>query len=146
MVIDPIGLGTTTEMLFQTLWLSVLNLSPTQNTYLFTNGDKTSLSVCLLWWSCCKSRQHKIPEATNLLLLRNLHCCSWDFSNFVENLKSHLLCANSDLSWVCHLISSQNCKIQNGSASLKQMRVFWTRIEFSFKCMQLLHQRGICLF
>ena len=47
-IIDPTNLGATTELLFQAgcLPVTIWNLSPTQNTCLFTNGYKVSLSVC----------------------------------------------------------------------------------------------------
>ena len=53
-VIEPTDLGATMEWLFQGLCLSMLNLSPTQSTCLFANGNKASLSVC-------NSGQHRGP-------------------------------------------------------------------------------------
>ena len=43
-VLDPTNLGATKELLFQSLCLSIFNLSPTQNTCLFTDGNKANLS------------------------------------------------------------------------------------------------------
>ena len=51
-VIDPTNLGAITEFLSQGLCLSIFNLSPTQNTCLFFDGNKASLCVEPLWRVC----------------------------------------------------------------------------------------------
>ena len=47
-VIDPTDLGVTTELLFQALCLSIFNLSQTENSCLFTDGNKACLFVFIM--------------------------------------------------------------------------------------------------
>ena len=46
-VIDPTDLGATTELLFQALYWSILNLTPMHKTCPFTYGNKAGMSVVL---------------------------------------------------------------------------------------------------
>ena len=45
---DPTDLGATTELLFQALYLSIFNLTPTHKTCPFTYGNKASIMMSVI--------------------------------------------------------------------------------------------------
>ena len=102
-VIDSTDLGETTELLFQELCLSTLNLSPTQNTCLLPIAIKLACLSNILWRNPKLQRAvTNIETWTGWLSMTNWVCCPPEQSGayFSLNLPLEALAQGKDPFWL----------------------------------------------